>query len=226
MLDPEAVQAALLAAAGEVQALMNHVGLAARSSSGMKFGFESDLKAFLRRALQFGQSELVSVDTALGAGILQRPSDVVVSAKSKVPQLAVELHWHPRGEDHVSFANEAMEQLLKMAYAKATNAAEQAAILLAAPARFWRWLPGYAHERVGYEVLTPQRDTPANTKTDFLAGAAWRFVFERWPEPQAPERLWTSLLSDARVRSPWAEIELRLLEVKGLGAVQPVRGSA
>ncbi|MDP8955676.1 MAG: hypothetical protein M3N24_01760 [Actinomycetota bacterium] len=225
MLDPEAVQAALLAAAGEMQALTNHFGLAAKSSSGIKLGFESDLRAFLRRALQFGQPELVSVDTALGNGILEQPTDVVVSARSKVPQLAVELQWHPRGEDHVSFANEAMSDVLKMAFAKASNAVEQGAVLLAAPGRFWRWLPGYAHERAGYEVLTPAQDTPANTKTDFLSGAAWRFAFEAWPEPQAPERLWTALLSDARVRSPWAEMELRLLEVKGLGSVQPLRRS-
>ncbi len=225
MLDPEAVQAALLAAAGEMQALMNHFGLAAKSSSGIKIGFESDLRAFLRRALQFGQPELVSVDTVLGNGVLEEPTDVVVAARSKVPQLAIELQWHPRGEDHVSFANEAMVDVLKMAYAKATSAVEQGAVLLAAPARFWRWLPGYAHERAGYEVLTPDQDTPANTKTDFLSGAAWRFAFEAWREPQLPERLWTALLSDARVRSPWAEMELRLLEVKGLGSVQPVRGS-
>ncbi len=225
MLDPEAVQAALLAAAGEMQALMNHFGLAAKSSSGIKIGFESDLRAFLRRALQFGQPELVSVDTVLASGVLEEPTDVVVAARSKVPQLGIELQWHPRGEDHVSFANEAMADVLKMAYAKATNAVEQGAVLLAAPARFWRWLPGYAQERAGYEVLTPNHDTPANTKTDFLSGAAWRFAFEGWPEPQAPERLWTALLSDARARSPWAEMELRLLEVKGLGSVQPVRVS-
>ncbi|HEX2266711.1 MAG TPA: hypothetical protein VHI97_00735 [Actinomycetota bacterium] len=226
MLDPEAVQAALLAAAGEMQALMNHFGLAAKSSAGMKFGFASDLRAFLRRALQFGQPELVSVDTALGTGILERPTDVVVSARSKVPQLAVELQWHPRGEDHVSFANDAMSDVLKMAYAKATNAVEQAAILLAAPARFWRWLSGFAHERAGYEVLTPGQDTPANTKTDFLSGAAWKFVFSEWPDAQSPERLWTALVSEARVRSPWADVELRLLEVKGLGPVRPVKSSA
>jgi hypothetical protein len=226
MLDPEAIQAALLAAAGEMQALMNHFGLAAKSTAGIKFGFESDLRAFLRRALQFGQPELVSVDTALGSGVLEQPTDVVVSTRSKVPQLAVELQWHPRGEDHVSFANEAMTDVLKMAYAKATDAAEQAAVLLAAPARFWRWLPGYAHERVGYEVLTPGQDTPANTKTDFLSRPAWEFAFAGWPEPEAPERLWTALLSDARVRSPWGEMELRLLEVKGLGSVRAVKGSA
>jgi hypothetical protein len=222
MLDPEAVQAALLAAAGEMQALMNHFGLAARSSSGIKFGFESDLRAFLRRGLQFGQSELVWVDTALGNGVLEQPTDVVVAARSKVPQLAVELQWHPRGEDHVSFANEAMADVLKMAYAKATNAVEQGAVLLSAPTRFWRWLPGYAHDRVGYEVLTPGEDTPANTKTDFLSGAAWQFMFTGWPEAQAPERLWSALLSEAQVRSPWADMELRLLEVKGLGAVKAV----
>lgn len=226
MLDPEAVQAALLAAAGDVQALMNHLGLAARSTSGIKFGFEPDLRAFLRRALQFGQPELASLDTALGPGVLGQPTDVVVAARSKVPQLAVELQWHPRGEDHVAFANEAMTDVLKMAYAKASNAVEQAAVLMAAPPRFWRWLPGFAHDRVGYEVLTPEQDTPVNAKSDFLSGGAWRFVFEGWPEPQAPERLWTSLLSEAHVRSPWANVELRLIEVKGLGSVRPVGGSA
>ena len=50
MLEPEAVQGALLAAAGEVQSLMNHLGLAARSAPTAKLVFESDLRASLRRA--------------------------------------------------------------------------------------------------------------------------------------------------------------------------------
>ena len=33
-----------------------------------------------------------------------------------------------------------------------------------------------------------------------------------------PDRLWTQLIGRADIRSPWAEMELRLLEVKGLGA--------
>src|SRR2546422_9810216 len=104
MLEPETVQAALLGAAGEVQSLMNHLGLAARSAPTAKLVFESDLRTALRRALQFGRSELVSVQTALGkGGVLAQPTDVVVAGRTKTPQLAVELRWHPRGEDHAAF---------------------------------------------------------------------------------------------------------------------------
>ena len=66
MLEPEAVQAAFLAAAAEVQALMNHLGLAARSAPTAKLVFESDLRASLRRALQFGRQEMVAVEAPLG----------------------------------------------------------------------------------------------------------------------------------------------------------------
>jgi hypothetical protein len=38
-----------------------------------------------------------------------------------------------------------------------------------------------------------------------------------------PERLWTSLLAGSQIESPWAETEIRLLEVKGLGQVGAVR---
>ena len=58
MLEPEALQAAFLAAAGEVQAMVNHLGLAARSAPTAKLVFDSDLRGALRRALQFGRTEL------------------------------------------------------------------------------------------------------------------------------------------------------------------------
>jgi hypothetical protein len=224
MLDAEAVQAAVFAAAGDVQSLMNHLGLAARSAPAAKFGFESDLRAFLRRALQFGQSELVSVEAPLGAaGILSQPSDVIVSARSKVPQLAVELQWHPRGEDHVGFANVAIADVLKMAVARTKNAVEQGAVLIAAPSRFWRWLPGYAEDRAGYELLNPDPDAPASAKSEFLGGDTWDFVFAAGVERELPDRLWTSLAASAEVRSPWADVEMHMLDVKGLGTVQAVR---
>jgi hypothetical protein len=224
MLDPEAVQAAVLAAAGDVQSLMNHLGLAARSAPAAKFGFESDLRAFLRRALQFGQPELVSVDAPLGAaGILSQPSDVVVSARSKVPQLAVELQWHPRGEDHVGFANVVMADVLKMAMARTKNAVEQGTVLIAAPTRFWRWLPGYAEDRAGYELLNPEGDAPVSAKSDFLAGGTWDFLFAAGLDTDLPDRIWTSLFASTEVRSPWADLELHLLDVKGLGSVQSTR---
>src|SRR5213592_2865228 len=96
MLEPESIQAALLAAAGEIQALMNHLGLAARSAPATKLAFEADLRSSLRKALQFGRSELVSTEVGLASsGYLARLTDVVVAAKTKVPQLAIELDWHP-----------------------------------------------------------------------------------------------------------------------------------
>jgi hypothetical protein len=224
MLDAEAVQAGVLAAAGDVQSLMNHIGLAARSAPAAKFGFESDLRAYLRRALQFGQPELVSVEAPLGAaGILSQPTDVVVSARAKVPQLAVELQWHPRGEDHVGFANVIVADILKMVVARAKNAVEQGTVLVTAPTRFWRWLPGYAEDRAGYELINAGADEPVSTRSDFLAADTWDFMFDAGLERDLPDRLWTSLLATTEVRSPWAEMEMRLLDVKGLGSVQPIR---
>src|SRR5439155_26805118 len=73
MLEPEALQAAVLAASGELQALMNQLGLASRSAPTAKLVFDSDLRASLRRSLQFGRSEFVAVDAPLGkSGVLAR----------------------------------------------------------------------------------------------------------------------------------------------------------
>jgi hypothetical protein len=224
MLEPESIQAALLAAAGEVQALMNHLGLAARSAPATKLAFEADLRAFLRKALQFGRTELVSMETNLAStGPLAQPVDVVVAAKSRVPQLAIEVQWHSRGEDHAGFANAAMADVVKMVVARTNGAVEQAAVLVGAPSRFWRWLPGYAEDRPGYELLGPDADTPASVKADFLAASSWDSLFQAGMERELPDRLWTSVLAGADVRSPWAESELRLLEVKGLGNTKAVR---
>lgn len=225
MLESEAIQAALLAAAGEVQTLMNHLGLAARSAPTAKFVFEADLQASLRRALQFGRTELVSMDTPLGkVGSLTNPCDVVVAARSKVPQLAVEVQFHPRGEDHASFAAAALGDVVKMAVAKGRDAVEQACVLIAAPSRFWRWLPGFAETRAGYDLLSPEPDTPAAARSDFLGDPAWAPLFEAVGDAEVPDRLWTSAIGTEETRSPWTELELRLLEVKGLGGFRDARG--
>ncbi|HEY3209688.1 MAG TPA: hypothetical protein VGL18_07810 [Actinomycetota bacterium] len=223
MLEPEAVQAALLAAAGEVQALMNHLGLAARSAPATKLAFEADLRSSLRKALQFGRAELVSTEATLGAGPLAQPTDVIVAAKTRVPQLAIEVQWHPRSEDHAGFANSAVADMLKMIMARQKGAVEQGTVLVAAPPRFWRWLPGYAEDRAGYELLTTDTETPASVKSDFLAGSTWDFVFDAGMDRQLPDRLWSSIMASAELRSPWAEMELRLLDVKGLGALGDAR---
>ena len=224
MLEPEAIQAALLAAAGEVQAVMNHLGLAARSSLAPRLLFDTDLRYALRRSLQIGRSEVVWTEASLGeTGILSSPTDVVVGARAKAPQLAVELQLHPRGEDHISFANAAVGDAVKMAVAKTAGAAERAAVLIGGPARFWRWLPGYVEERSGYGLLTPDADTPATVRSDFLSAAEWDFLFDSGMDSNLPDRLWASLLCSAQAKSPWNETELRLIEVKGLGAVREVR---
>jgi len=224
MLEPDAVQAALLAAAGEVQALMNHLGLAARSAPATKLAFEDDVRTSLRKALQFGRVELVTVESSLAAtGALAEPTDVVVAAKSKVPQLAIEVQWHPRGEDHSGFANAAMADVVKMAVARTKGVVEQAGVLVAAPGRFWRWLPGYSEDRVGYELLGPEEGTPATLKSDFLANSTWDYMFQSGMDHEVPDRLWSSVLGSADLRSPWADMELRLLEVKGLGSARAVR---
>ncbi len=224
MLEPEAVQAAFLAAAGEVQALMNHLGLAARSAPTAKLVFEPDLRASLRRALQFGRQETVNVDVPLGrVGVLARPTDVVVAAKTKTAQLAIEVQWHPRGEDHAGFAQASIADLARLVLARSRDAVEQATLVVGAPARFWRWLPGYAEDHIGFELLNADSETPVSVKSDFLAGGSWDSLVEGGLDFELPDRLWTQLLQKAEVNSPWAEMELRLLEVKGLGATGKVR---
>ncbi|HYT29336.1 MAG TPA: hypothetical protein VEN82_01020 [Actinomycetota bacterium] len=224
MLESEAIQAALLAAAGEVQGLMNHLGLAARSAPTAKLVFETDFQASFRRALQFGRVETVSVGLALtGHGVLAQPCDVVVAGKGRTPQLAVELTWHPRGEDHAGFATRAMWDVLKMTVARSKGTVEQAAVVIAAPSRFWRWLPQFADDHPGYDLLGSSSDTPTSSKTEFLAGPTWNFLFEEGMDRELPERLWTCLMASADVRSPWADTEVRLLEVKGLGSGAAVR---
>jgi hypothetical protein len=226
MLDAETIQAALLAAAGELQALMNHQGLAARSAHTAKVLFESDLRASLRRALQFGRAELVAVETNLGdEGILSRPTDVVVSARTRLPQLAIELQLHPRGEDHAGFATSAIGAVAKMALARSRESVEQASVLIGAPPRFWRWLPGYAEERLGYDLLAPEPGSPVSANGDFLGGPTWDPLFDSGMDESLPERLWTALMAGCEVRSPWLEFELRMIEVKGLGTVARIRGT-
>jgi hypothetical protein len=225
MLEPEALQGAFLASAGETQALMNHLGLAARSAPTSKFVFESDLRASLRRALQFGRQEMVSVESNLGKdGLLARPTDVVVAGRTRKAQLAIELQWHPRGEDHAGFAQLTIGDLVKMAMAQSKEVVEQATIVVAAPARFWRWLPAYAEDHVGFDLIGADSDNPTSAKSELLAGPAWDFLFDGGTERELPERLWAQLLDRADIRSPWAEMELRLFEVKGLGPTTKPRG--
>jgi len=164
------------------------------------------------------------VETPLGkTGVLAQPCDVVVAAKSKVPQLAVELQFHPRGEDHAAFATTVIGAIAKMAVAKSKDAVEQACVLVAGPSRFWRWLPGFAEDRTGYELLSPEPDTPASVKSTFLGGPTFDALFERGLDHEMPDRLWTSSIADVETRSPWTELEIKLLEVKGLGALKDVR---
>jgi hypothetical protein len=106
--------------------------------------------------------------------------------------------------------------------AQTGGAVEQAAVLIGAPTRFWRWLPGYAQDRAGYELLDATADSPASTKSDFLSGSTWRSMFESGMPDKLPERLWASLIDSVQVRSPWGETELRLLEIKGLGQTKPL----
>ncbi len=224
MLEPEAIQAAFYAAAGEAQALVNHLGLAARSAPTAKLVFETDVQAAFRRALQLGRVETVAVGLPMaGKGVLSQPTDLVVAGKGRTPQLAVEISWHPRGEDHAGFAQKAMWDVLKMIAARTQGSVEQAAVMITAPTRFWRWLPGYAHDHPGYDLLASDTDTPTSAKAEFLAAPTWNDLFEQGMDRNQPERLWTCLLAGSEIRSPWADTEIRLLEVKGLGNASKVR---
>ena len=226
MLEAEAIQAALYAAAGEVQALVNHLGLAARSAPTAKLVFEPDFQAALRLAFQFGRVETVSVSSPLASkGVLSQPVDVVVAGKSRTPQFAAEISWHPRGEDHAGFATKAMADVVKMVVARQAGAVEQAAVAVAAPSRFWRWLPGYTEDHPGFDLLGSDAETPTSTKSDFLAGPTWNQLFDGGMDRDLPERLWTCMLAHSEIESPWVETEVRLLEVKGIGQVVPVRPS-
>src|SRR5437870_9508323 len=55
---------------------------------------------------------------------LNEPTDVIVAGKTRAPQLAVELRWHPRGEDHAGFAGGVMWDIVKMAVAQTGGSAE------------------------------------------------------------------------------------------------------
>ena len=95
-------------------------------------------------------------------------------------------------------------------------------MVVAAPTRFWRWLPGYSEEHLALELLGASAEAPSSARSEVLSGPSWDFLFAGDADQEMPERLWTQLLDGAEIRSPWAEVELRLFEVKGLGpAVRP-----
>jgi hypothetical protein len=116
-----------------------------------------------------------------------------------------------------------MRALLKMGLARAHQSAEQCGVVLAAPGRFWRWLPGYAADQAGLDVLDPDPETPVSVTLEFLAGPAWDPLFHSGLDVELPDRLWSAAIASVPVASPWLDIEMHLLEVKGLGAVKPVR---
>ena len=185
---------------------------------------DGDFRAALRRALQMGRAESVSMQTGLGGhGVLAEPCDVVVAGRTRTPQLAIQIAWHPRGEDHGGYVLDAMRALLKMSLARAHQSAEQCAVVLAAPARFWRWLPGYASEQAGLDVLDPDPETPVSVTLEFLTGPAWDPLFHSGLDVELPDRLWSAAIASVPVASPWVDIEMHMLEVKGLGTVKPVR---
>jgi hypothetical protein len=223
-VDADVLRAALFAAAGETQAVVNQFGLASRAGPGARLAADGDFRAALRRALQLGRAETVSMQTGLGGhGVLGEPCDVVVAGRTRSPQLAVQISWHPRGEDHGGYVVDAMREMLKMGLARAHGSVEQAAVVLAAPARFWRWLPGYASDHPGLEVLDPDPETPVSVTLEFLGGSAWDGLLRSGLDTELPERLWSAAVASVQVASPWVDIEVRMLEVKGLGAVKPVR---
>ena len=60
-------------------------------------------------------------------------------------------------------------------------------------------------------------------KSTFLGGSTFDVLFESGLDREMPDRLWTSAIADVETRSPWSELEIKLLEVKGLGALKDVR---
>ena len=223
-MDADVLRAALFAATGETQALVNQFGLASRASPGARLAADGDFRTALRRAFQIGRAETVSMQQSLGGhGVLGEPCDVVVAGRTRTPQLAVQIAWHPRGEDHAGFAVEAVGALLKLGLARARGAAEQSVVVAAAPAKFWRWLPDYASDHPALDVLDPDPETPASVTVDFLLGATWEPLFDAGMDTELPERLWSAAVASASVASPWIDLELRMLEVKGLGQIAPIR---
>ena len=169
-------------------------------------------------------ADFVMVDSVLGkAGVLAEPVDVAVAGRTRTAQLALEVCWHPRGEDHPGFARRVMWDIAKLALAKSRDTVEQSVVVVAAPAKFWRWLPSFGEERPGYDLLDAGADEPASAKSEFLSGPDWDSLFQDGLDTELPERLWTQLLGTVEIRSPWAETEVRYFEVKGLGSLEPVR---
>jgi len=223
-VDDDVLRAALFAATGETQALVNQFGLASRASPGARVAADGDFRTALRRAFQIGRAEAVSIQQSLGGhGVLGEPCDVVVAGRTRTPQLAVQIAWHPRGEDHGGFAVVAVGALLKLGLARARGATEQSVAVVAAPAKFWRWLPDYAGDHPAFDVLDPDPETPVSVTTDFLASTAWEPLFDDGIDTELPERLWSAAVASASVASPWIDLELRMLEVKGLGQIAEVR---
>jgi len=58
---------------------------------------------------------------------------------------------------------------------------------------------------------------------EFLTGPAWDPLFHGGLDVDLPDRLWSGAIASVPVASPWVDIEMHMLEVKGLGAVKPVR---
>src|SRR5207245_9338884 len=97
----DAMRAGARAAAGGTQTVVNRFGLASRAGPGARLAADGDFRAALRRALQLGRAETVSMQSGLGGhGVLGEPCDVVVAGRTRSPQFAVQISWHPRGEDH------------------------------------------------------------------------------------------------------------------------------
>jgi len=223
-VDDDVLRAALYAATGETQSLVNQFGLASRASPGARLAADGDFRTALRRAFQIGRAEAVSMQQSLGGhGVLGEPCDVVVSGRTRIPQLALQIAWHPRGEDHAGFAMDAVGALLKLGLARARGVTEQAVAVVAAPAKFWRWLPDYAADHPAFDVLDPDPETPASVTTEFLVSSTWEPLFDDGMDTELPERLWSSTIASASVASPWIDLELRMLEVKGLGQIAEVR---
>jgi len=223
-VDDDVLRAALYAATGETQSLVNQFGLASRASPGARLAADGDFRTALRRAFQIGRAEAVSMQQSLGGhGVLGEPCDVVVSGRTRIPQLALQIAWHPRGEDHAGFAMDAVGALLKLGLARARGVTEQAVAVVAAPAKFWRWLPDYAADHPAFDVLDPDPETPASVTTEFLVSSTWEPLFDDGMDTELPERLWSSTIASASVASPWIDLELRMLEVKGLGQIVEVR---
>ena len=189
---------------------MNHLGLRRGPAPTARLAVDADFRTALRTALQFGRAEFVSCEAALGGhGVLAEPCDVVVAGRTRTPQLAIQIAWHPRGEDHAGFVG-------RLCGRAEDGPGQGAGRGRSKPSWSWRRRRNSGGGSRGTRrsgrvstCWTRTRRSPASAKLEFLAGSAWdptlRARHGRRTARTDCGRLWWPR-SD--IGSPWVDVEI------------------